>query len=169
GRDAVGLERYRRFRLTVVPAANGVSELRAAYGTALWVLLAMTGLVLLMACVNLMNLLLARASAREQEIAVRVAIGASRRRVTLQLLTESLLLAVGGAVLGAAIARPLSGGILALLTTEGNPLHLDLRPDRLVLGFTPAAGMLTCIAFGVVPALRASHVQPGTAMKAGGR
>ena len=169
GRDAVGLEQYRRFRLTVVPAANGVSELRAAYGTALWVLLAMTGLVLLMACVNLMNLLLARASAREQEIAVRVAIGASRRRVTLQLLTESLLLAVGGAVLGAATARPLSGGILALLTTEGNPLHLDLRPDRLVLGFTAAAGMLTCIAFGVVPALRASHVQPGTAMKAGGR
>jgi predicted permease len=166
GRDTSGLERYRRFRLTVEQAATGVSELRAAYGTTLWVLLAMTGLVLLMACVNLMNLLLARASAREQEIAVRVAIGASRRRVTLQLLTESLLLAACGAVLGAAIARPLSRGILVLLTTEGNPLHLDTRPDWLVLAFTAAAGILTCVAFG---ALRASHVEPGTAMKAGGR
>src|SRR5919198_55139 len=168
-RDASGLERYRRFRLTVVPAANGVSELRAAYGTALWVLLAMTGLVLLMACVNLMNLLLARATAREQEVAVRVAIGASRRRVMLQLLIENLLLAVCGALIGAAIARPLSGGILALLTTEGNPVHLDLRPDWLVLAFTAAAGIFTCIAFGVVPALRASHVEPVTAMKTGGR
>ena len=78
-------------RLTVVPGANGVGELRSAYGTALWLLLAMTGSVLLMACVNLMNLLLARASAREQEIAVRVAIGASRRRVMLQLLIENLV------------------------------------------------------------------------------
>jgi predicted permease len=169
GRDASGLERYRSFRLTVVPAANGVSELRAAYGRALWVLLAMTGLVLLMACVNLMNLLLARASAREQEIAVRVAIGASRRRVMLQLLIESLLLAGCGAFLGAAIARPLSGGILALLTTERNPLHLDLRPDWLVLAFTAAAGIFTCVAFGVLPAFRASHVEPGMAIKAGGR
>src|SRR2546428_3600847 len=116
-----------------------------------------------------MNLLLARASAREQEIAVRIAIGASRRRVMLQLLVESLLLAVCGVLLGVAIARPLSSGILALLTTQGNPLHLDLRRDWLVLAFAAGAGMFTCVAFGLVPAIRASHVEPGTAMKAGGR
>src|SRR5204863_4976445 len=138
-------------------------------GTALWILLAMTGLVLLMACVNLMNLLLARASAREQEVAVRVAMGASRSRVMLQLLIESALVAACGAILGIVIARPLTGGLAALLTTEGNPLHLDLRPDWLVLAFTAAAGIATCVGFGLVPAVRASHLEPVTAMKMGGR
>ena len=167
GRDARSLEKYRRFRLTILPAANGVSHLRTTYGGALWLLLAMTGLVLLMGCFNVMNLLLARSSAREQELAVRVAIGASRGRVIAQLLIESLVLAACGALPGAALAQALSRGILALLTTENNPLHLDLRPDWLVLVFTATAGIATCVVFGLVPALRAPRSAPAAAMKTG--
>jgi predicted permease len=169
GRTAASIAQYRQFRLTVRPAATGVSRLRASYGDALWLLLAMTGLVLLIACTNLVNLLLARATAREQELAVRMAIGASRGRVMGQLLIESLLLAACGSSIGIVIARPLSRGLLSLLTTENNPLHLELRTDWPVLAFTAAAGILTCVIFGLVPALRASRMDPGTAMRAGGR
>ncbi|HWF84462.1 MAG TPA: ABC transporter permease, partial [Vicinamibacterales bacterium] len=168
GHDRRSTDRYRRFRLTARPAANGVSQLRTAYGDALWLLLAMTGLVLLIACTNLMNLLLARAHAREREIAVRVAIGASRGRVVSQLFAESLLVAVCGTVLGILIARPISRSLLALLTTESSPLHLDLRSDWRVLAFASGAGILTCVVFGLVPAFRASQIDPGSAMKSGG-
>jgi predicted permease len=169
GRSAASLDQYRSFRLTALPAATGVSRLRTTYGDALWLLLAMTGLVLLIACTNLVNLFLARATAREQELAVRIAIGASRGRVMAQLLVESLLLAAGGSMLGAIIARPLSRALLSLLATENDPLHLDLRTDWPVLAFTAAVGILTCVIFGLVPSLRASRLDPGAAMKTGGR
>ena len=169
GRSAASMAVYRSFRLTAASAATGVSELRQSYGDALAVLLAITGLVLLIACTNLMNLLLARASAREQEIAVRVAIGASRGRVVAQLLVESLLLAGGGALLGLAIAKPLSLALLAMFNTQSNPLELDVSVNWTVLTFAAAVGAATCFAFGLVPAFRASQLDPATAMKAGGR
>ena len=105
GPDSV--KKYLTFQLTAVPAGAGISDLREQYGTPLWLLLAISGVVLLIACANLANLMLARASAREREIAVRLALGASRGRLIRQLLAESLLLATIGATLGAFLAREL--------------------------------------------------------------
>jgi len=168
-RQPSSIERYRRFRLTALPASNGVSSLRTTYAGALWLLLGMTGLVLLIACTNLMNLLLARAGAREHEIGVRLAIGASRARVVSQLLTESIALAVCGAGLGVVLASPLSRGLVALLATTNSPLDLELRAGWPVLAFACGAGLTTCVLFGLVPAFRASRTDPGVAMKTEGR
>jgi putative ABC transport system permease protein len=160
---------YLGFRFKMLPAGNGASNLREDYSTPLWILLGIAGLVLLIACANLANLMLARASAREREIAVRLAVGASRARITRQLLTESLLLAVCGAVLGFAVAQWASRFLVAFLGTEQRTLFLNLRPDWFVLSFTAAVAMLTCILFGLAPALKATRISPHAAMKAGSR
>jgi predicted permease len=162
-------ERYRNFRLTALHARQGVSRLRTSYGTSLWLLLGITGLVLLIACANLANLMLARANAREREIAVRVALGASRGRLIRQTLSESLLLAGSGAMLGASFAQLMSRVLISFLNTEGNILRLDLSSDWRVLTFTASVAALTCIVFGIAPALRASQIEPVTAMRSGGR
>src|SRR5215468_2105723 len=169
GYDIVNVERYRNFRLTAVPAGRGVSRLRQDYETSLWLLLAITGLVLLIACANLANLMLARASAREQEMAVRIALGASRSRLIRLLLSESLPLAGVGGALGAGLARLMSRGLTSLLTTEGNLLRLDLSVDWRALAFMAIIAVLTCVIFGLVPALQASQINPGTAVKSSGR
>jgi hypothetical protein len=113
--------------------------------------------------------MLARASAREREIAVRLAIGASRGRIVRQLLAESFLLAAAGALAGGVLAQWLGRSIIAFLSTEANPLFIDLSLDLRVLGFTAFLALLTCVIFGLAPALRATRVTPGAAMKAGGR
>jgi predicted permease len=169
GYDKTSTDNYRRFRLTALPAFNGVSQARTQYGDALWLLMAMTGLVLLIACVNVMNLTLARASARQQEIAVRVAIGASRQRIILQLLTESLMVAACGVSLGATFAPPLSRALVAFAAAESDPLRLELPFDWRALAFAAAVGLLACAVFGLIPALRVSELQPGAAAKADGR
>jgi putative ABC transport system permease protein len=160
---------YLRFRLAAYPAATGFSWLRNNYQDPLWLLLATAGLVLLIACANLANLMLARATAREREIAVRMALGAPRGRIIRQLLGESLLLAGLGAGVGLLLAGALSRFLVSFLSTEDNPLFLDLHPDWRVLGFTIGIGVLTCLLFGLAPALRATRVGPAEAMKAGGR
>jgi predicted permease len=163
------LDRYLRFRLEAVSGATGVSRLREEYDRSLWLLLGLTGLVLLIACANLSNLMLARAGAREREFAVRRALGAASGRLIRQGLTEGLLLAAMGATLGLALAAALSRGILRFLETGETRLQIDLALDWRVLAFTAGVTSLTCILLGLAPALRAARTQPAAAIKAGGR
>ncbi len=158
---------YKTFRLGAVPAGTGFSRLRQDYEAPLWMLLTIAGLVLLIACGNLANLMLARAAAREREIAVRLAIGASRGRLVRQLLAESALVAAAGALLGSLIAVELERVLLSYFSSTW--LFLDLRPDWRVLVFTSAVAAATCAVFGVLPALRATGVDPGAAMKGASR
>ncbi|MGH9628234.1 MAG: ADOP family duplicated permease, partial [Bryobacteraceae bacterium] len=156
-------------KLHATKAGTGISDLRQEYERPLWLLLATTGLVLLIACANLANLLLARATVREPEIAVRLAMGAGRWRVVRQLLAESLLLATAGAVLGAGLATVLSRGLIAFISTQNNRVFIDVAMDWRVLSFTAAVAVLTCLVFGLLPALRATHLSPVAAMRSGGR
>ena len=168
GYPASSREIYRKFQLTAQPAGSGISRLRGMYERSLWLLLGITALVLLIACANLANLMLARAATHEREIAIRVAIGASRARVAMQLLSESLLLAVLGGVLGAAVAAFLSRAVIAFLGT-GDDLQLDVGLDWRILTFTAGIAFLTCIVFGLAPAVKSSLVEPGAVVKSGGR
>jgi putative ABC transport system permease protein len=160
---------YLSYRLKAISAENGFSELREDYSNPLWMLLSIAGLVLLIACANLANLMLARASAREREIAVRLALGASRGRLIRQLLSESLLLAFTGAICGVLLALLLGTVLVAMISTQSDTMFLDLSPDYCVLGFTAAVAALTCILFGLAPALRATKSSPASAMRASGR
>ena len=160
---------YQTFTFTATAAGTGVSNLRTDYATHLWVLFGATGLVLLITCANLANLMLARATARDREIAVRLAIGASRRRIIRQMLSESLLIAGFGALGGALLARWLSQGLIAFLSTGNNRLFMDLAPDWRVFAFIALLAALACLLFGLSPALKATGANPGKAMQAGGR
>ncbi|MBV9147462.1 MAG: ABC transporter permease, partial [Acidobacteria bacterium] len=163
-------EQYLKFQWKLLPAGSGVSNLRQEYESPLWLLLGIAGLVLLIACANLANLMLARATTREREIAVRLAVGASRGRIIRQLLAESAVLAVLGAVLGFIVAQWLSRFLMSFFATEGdNSLFIDLKPDWQLLAFTAGVATLTIVLFGLAPALRATRVSPQAAMKAGGR
>jgi Acidobacterial duplicated orphan permease len=166
---AVNVPNYLGFKLAAFPARQGESQLRENYTAPLWVLLALAGLVLLIACANLANLLLARASVREREMAVRLALGASRSRLIRQLMAESILLAAIGTGLGLLLARVLSQFLVSLLSTDGNPLFLNLNADWRVLAFTLGLATSTCVLFGLIPALRATRTDPGAVMKASGR
>ena len=151
------------------PAAGGFSDTGAQYRIALLTLMTIVGLVLLIACANVANLLLARASARQREFAVRMALGASRSRVVRQLLTESLLLSVLGALGGFLLALAGSRMLIRLISTAADPLAIDLSPDWRVFGFTIAATLLTALLFGLAPALRATRVDLEQALKENGR
>jgi putative ABC transport system permease protein len=162
-------KRFLAYRLGAFPAGTGVSDLRDDYENPLWLMLGLAALVLIIASANLANLLLARASAREKEMGMRMAVGASRWRLIRQLLAESLLLAGIGAFLGALLARSLSQVLVASLSTQSNPLFVDLGTDWRVLGFTISLAFLTCILFGLAPALRATNVTPSLVLKESGR
>src|SRR5262245_2730145 len=169
GYAAEDVARYRALKLEARDASSGVSSLRRRYNDPLTLLLAIAGLVLLVACANLANLMLARASAREREIVVRLSLGATRARLAQQLLTESLLLAAVGAGIGAWMAGDLSRYVVSLISTEATPLFVALDADWRVFGFTAGVAILTCVLFGLTPALRATRVTPAEVMKSGGR
>ncbi|HLK62632.1 MAG TPA: ABC transporter permease [Bryobacteraceae bacterium] len=151
--------------IDLIPGGTGFSNLRGQFQRPLFVLMAITGLVLLIACANFANLLLARGASRSKEIALRFAIGAGRGRIIRQLLTESLALSSLGAALGICLASAASR-LLVALTPGGHRVVLDLPLDSSVLLFTIAIALTTGIIFGLVPALRATSAGPGMALKA---
>jgi putative ABC transport system permease protein len=160
---------YAQGTLGAVLAPNGLSEVRGEYHDALLTLLVVVGVVLLVACANIAQLLLARATTRQHEIAVRMALGAGRARLVRQLLTESIALALLGGAVGTLFARWSSGLIVGLLSQDGAAVSLDLAIDVRVLGFTIGVATATGILFGLAPAWRSARVDPQTAMRGAGR
>ena len=159
-------ERFLGARVVVRSASNGISGLRADYERPLWILAAVVTLVLLLACSNLANLMLARAAAREREMALRLSIGAGRARLMQQMLVEAGAVAMAAAAVGAAFARVAAPAIVALLAPNDTPAHLDIRFDVRVLAFAVGLAALATMAFGLIPALRASGTSPLEALKA---
>jgi predicted permease len=151
--------------LEVVPASGGLSALRHAFSKPLAILMVVVGIVLLIACVNVANLLLVRSSARAKEIAVRLSLGASRGRLIRQLLLESVLLSAFGGLLGLVFAYWGCHALVAMMQQGKNRLLLDVHPDLNVLAFTAVACVVTGILFGLTPALRATRVELTPALK----
>jgi putative ABC transport system permease protein len=147
------------------PAATGTSYLRRQFAQPLHILMGVVGLVLLIACANIASLMLARASARHREIAVRKALGASRARLIRQLLTECVLLSTAGALLGVFFARWGSSLLVRYISTGDRKVFLDLSLDWRVLSFTAGVAVFTGLLFGVLPAFRATRVSLTSAMK----
>jgi putative ABC transport system permease protein len=158
-------DQFMKGRLRVEAAAMGFSGLRNDFSTALLVLMCMVGLVLLIACANVANLLIARAFMRQREIAVRLSLGSSRGRLVQQLLVESLALSFAGGVVGILLAVGLTRGLLTLIPTGSSPLLISARPDVRILAFTLGLTSITGVIFGLVPALRASRVDLWVTLK----
>ncbi len=143
-------------RVALLPGATGISFLRTRFTQPLYVLLAITALILLISCSNVANLLMARAQARQRELAIRLAIGAARGRLVRQLLTESALLAAAGLLAGIAVYRFCVSGLLRFLQSGGQDIYLDTAPDLRLVAFAGGAALLTLALFGLIPSLRAT-------------
>ena len=163
-------ERNNQLRQTVRarPGGKGASSLRGDFAQPLTVLMALVGLVLLIACANIANLLLARAAGRQKEIAVRLALGAGRAQLAAQMIAESLLLAAAGGVLGVGLAV-LGVRLLVRLVSGGENVPLAVHTDLRVLAFTAALSLLTGLLFGLAPALRATRFDVAPALKENAR
>jgi predicted permease len=152
-----------RFRLA--PGAAGWSPLRATYRQPLMILMAAVGLLLTIACANVASLLLARAAARQREVAVRLALGAGRWRVVRQMLVESVLVSLAGAAAGVPVAWLADRALVALIANGSTPLSLDVAPDWRVLGFAAGVALVSGLAFGLAPALRATAFDPARGLR----
>ncbi len=151
-------DRFMTGRLSVAPADIGYSQLRNDFSKALVVLMCMVGLVLLIACANVANLLIARGFMRQKEIAVRLSLGATRGQLVRQLLTESLVLSTAGAAVGLLLAVWLTRGLLAFIPSfQNQPILVQAEPDIRILAFTLVITLFTGVVFGLLPALRSSR------------
>jgi putative ABC transport system permease protein len=172
GKQAQAGAVFMKEAFTLMPASTGTSYLRLRYHVALVTLLGVVGLVLLIACANLANLLLARATARQREFAVRLALGASRPRLIRQLLFESVIIASAGALCGLFVAQWASRLLVRQLTPvtqSATPIVVDLTIDWRVLAFTIAVTLMTALLFGLAPAFRSTDLSAGALMKSGTR
>jgi predicted permease len=156
---------FLKMSMEVMPGATGRSNLRDSYAKPLLALMAIVVLVLLIACSNLANLLIARASARQKEIAVRLALGASRARLVRQLLGESLLLSGAGGAAGVVLAVVIDQALIGFLPTSSTPLSLSSTPDWTVLGFATLISVLAGVIFGLVPALQSTRPRLADTLK----
>jgi len=155
--------------VNVVPAGAGVAEMKEQYGRSLQILLSVCGLVLLIACANVANLLLARGVARRRQTAVRLAVGATRRQIITQALTESILLAIGGGVAGLLVATAAARLLLALAFQSSHFLPISTTPLLMVLAFAFGLALVTGIIFGAAPAWVATRTDPAEALRGSGR
>ncbi len=151
--------------LTAVPAGSGISYLRQQFQQPLKILMAVVGIVLLIACANVAALMLARAAAQTREMAVRLALGATRMRLVRQLLMHCVVLSIAGAAAGAVLAQWATALLVAYLSTRKNPVFLDLSPDWRVLTFTATTALLTGVLFGILPAFHSTRVPLTRAMR----
>ncbi|MGZ4872097.1 MAG: ABC transporter permease [Candidatus Angelobacter sp.] len=155
--------------LNVVPAGAGVAVMKEEYGRSLQILFGVCGLVLLIACANVANLLLARGVARRGQTAIRMAIGASRREIVMQALMESVLLAIGGAIAGLVVAMAAARLLLALAFQSAHFLPISTAPSLVVLGFAFLLALVTGVIFGAAPAWFATRTDPADALRGSGR
>jgi predicted permease len=158
-------ERYAANQLSLLDASKGRSSMRRALTTPLWVLMATAAGVLLIACANIANLLLARGAARQREIAVRLALGASRRRIVSQLMVESLLLGAAGGLLGVAVSALAAPIVLGFFVSADAPRPISTLPDWRILAFTGGLAMLTGLLFGLAPAFQSTRTSVGPTLK----
>jgi predicted permease len=155
--------------LTIVPAGAGIGTMKESYGRSLQILLAVCGLVLLIACANVANLLLARAVARRGQTAVRLAVGATRRQIVMQALGESVILAVAGGIAGLLVARGATRLLLSLAFSNATFLPIDTGPSFTVLAFAFGLAVLTGLVFGAAPAWLATRTDPVDSLRGSGR
>lgn len=144
-------------RLQVQSGGQGLSRLRSQFSKPLWIIMGVVALLLLVTCANVANLLLARSNARQKEIAVRLTVGAGSQRLIRQLITEGVLLAIGGGALGLLLAWCASRSLLALMSHAGSPVELSVKADATVLAFTLLVSLSTALLFSLIPAWRAAH------------
>ena len=167
--EGPGKKELAKVHVVLKPGGAGIQDFRDQYESNLWTLTAVSGLVLLIACANIANLLLARGMARRTEMSVRTALGAARGRIVRQLLTESVVLAGLGGLAGLAVAYAGTRMLLALAFPGAQTVPIHAEPSLLVLGFACGLSLLTGVLFGLAPAWTASHVDPADALRSGGR
>jgi putative ABC transport system permease protein len=168
GYPAASVEPYLGMTLVTRPASHGLSRLRGLYAQPLVLLLGITALVLIVACVNLAHLLLARTNARTRELAIRLSLGASRSDLARQLIVESLAIAVAGVVLGLAIARVVSATLVSFLSTDATRVMLDVSLDGRTFAFAAALVVGTCTLFAALPSRRAACTSPIDSLRSAG-